>query len=185
MMHEVEETLTTQFGFAWDQAPTPNGDGVAFPAQNYYGGMSMLSTLNVNSRQSTSVPRTWEDKQRVLDIIAEVTARQGYGGLTLDVGNTDTSEKDRIYGYGGATPEEAVLLTGTVNGPAGQWLSFSITDLTRDRDGRFAEQARDATEYGWRPAYGANALLSGSDRAAFKERLEPYVGLARPEPLPS
>lgn len=190
MMREIEETLTAQLGFGWDMAPTPNGDDVAFPAQNYYGGASMLSTLNVNGRQSTTVPRTWEDKQHVLNIIAEVTARHGYGDLTLDVENTDTSEKDRIYSYGGATPEEAALLTGTVKGPAGQWLTFSITDLSRDRDGRFTEQAKDSTEYGWLPEsitfmYGANALLSVSDRAEFEERLEPYAGLARPEPLPS
>ncbi|MDQ1175009.1 hypothetical protein QE430_003316 [Microbacterium testaceum] len=62
MMREVEETLTAQLGFSWDLTPTPNGDDVAFPAQNYYGGTSMLSTLNVNSRQSTTVPRTWADK---------------------------------------------------------------------------------------------------------------------------
>ncbi|MEV7692721.1 hypothetical protein AB0N73_05265 [Microbacterium sp. NPDC089189] len=190
LMQEIEDALSAEFGLEWAPPPTPNGDDIAFPAQNYYGGTSMLSTLNINSRQSTTVPATWGEKERVLAIIAEVAARHGYGELTLDHDRGDMTDAELAEAFGSAIPAESVTVAGSLDGESGQWLWFTITDLSLDRDGRFTEQAEGSEEYGWQPnaisfLYGANALLPEADRAEFERRLEPYAGLTRPEPLPS
>lgn len=190
LMQEIEDALSAEFGLEWAPPPTPNGDDIAFPAQNYYGGTSMLSTLNINSRQSTSVPPSWGEKERVLAIIAEVAARHGYGELTLDHDRGDMTDAELAEAFGSAIPAESVTVAGSLEGQTGQWLWFTITDLSLDEDGRFTEQAEGSKEYGWQPSsisflYGANALLPEADRAEFERRLEPYAGLTRPEPLPS
>lgn len=190
LMREIETALTAEFGVDWAEPPTGNGGQVAFPAQNQYGGPSMLSALNVPGRQSTAVPTTWSEKQRVLEIVAEVAARHGYSDLALDHEAGHLSAQELTDSYGSADPAEMVILAGTLQGPTGQWLMFTLQDLSLDRDGRFTEQAEASEEYGSLPnsmslLYGANGLLPAADRGEFERRLEPYAGLERPEPLPS
>lgn len=190
VMAEIEAALTAELGLEWAPPATPNGDEVAFPTENRYGGMSMLSTLNINSRQSTTVPTTWAEKERVLAIIAEVAVRYGYDGLTLDHDADWMSDAELVEAYGATTPEESVTVSGWLKGTTGQWLWFTITDLTLDHDGRFSAEAEETNQYGWQPSsisllYGANGLLSEGDQAEFERRLAPYAGLARPEPLES
>lgn len=190
LMDEIESALTTEFRLEWAAPPTGNGDQVAFPAQNYYGGESMLRTLNVPGRQSTTVPTTWPEKERVLEIIVEVAGRHGYTDLTLDHETGDMSDEDLVESFGSADPEKMVTLSGMLQGSNGQWLSFGLQDLSLDVDGRFVEQSKGSEEYGVLSnsislMYGANALLPNADRAEFEQRLAPYVGLERPEPLPS
>jgi hypothetical protein len=190
MLTEIEDELTAELGLQWAPAPTPNGEDVAFPAQNYYGGTSMLRILNVQSRQATSVPATWEEKERALDIIEAVASRHGFTDFRLDHDAEWMTEEDAIHSHGALTPEESVIVSGGLTGPTGQWLWFTIQDMSLDHDGRFAEEFEGPQEYGWLPnsisfTYGANGLLPAADRAEFERRLAPYVGLERPEPLPS
>lgn len=190
VMAQIEAALTAEFGLEWAPPATPNGDEVAFPTENHYGGSSMLSTLNINSRQSTTVPTTWAEKETALAIIAEVAGRYGYDDLTLDHDADWMSDAELVEAYGATTPEQSVTVSGWLEGQTGQWLWFTITDLTLDHDGRFAAQAEETTEYGWQPnsisfLYGANGLLPEADRAEFERRLAHYAGLPRPEPLES
>lgn len=190
LLQEIETALAAEFGLEWAAPPTGNGEQVAFPAQNYYGGPSMLNTLNVSGRQSTTVPTNWAEKQRVLEIVTEVAARHGYSDLTLDHDAGYLSAEDLVESYGSADPAEMVVLAATLQGPTGQWLMFTLQDLSLDRDGRFTKQAEESEEYGSLPnsmslLYGANGLLPDADRAEFERRLAPYIGLDRPEPLPS
>ncbi|WEK61543.1 MAG: hypothetical protein P0Y60_01910 [Candidatus Microbacterium colombiense] len=190
LMAEIEAALTTEFGLDWAAAPTGNGDQVAFPAQNYYGGPSLLQVLNVSGRQSTSVPATWAEKERMLGIVETVAARHGFTDLTLDHDASYMTAADRIETFGAATPEESVIVSGMLEGPTGQWIMFSLQDLSLDQDGRFTEQAEESAQNGSLPnsisfMYGANGLLASADRAEFESRLEPYRGLDRPEPLES
>lgn len=190
LLEEIETALTAEFGLDWAPPSTGNGDQVAFPAENSYGGPSMLRTLNVQGRQSTSVPATWTEKERTLEIIASVAARRGFTEFTLDHDSEHMTAADLKESFGGVTPEESVIISGMLEGPKGQWLMFTMQDLSLDTDGRFTEQAEASAEYGSLPntvsvMYGANGLLPDADRAEFERRLEPYVGLARPEPLES
>jgi hypothetical protein len=186
LMAEIEAALTAEFGLAWAPAPNTNGEQDDFPAQNYYGGESMLRVLNVEGRPSTSVPATWTEKERMLAVIADVASRRGYTDMSFDHEAGYMTEAEVIETYGASTPEEMVLVAGTLQGPTGQWLMFSMRDLSLDGDGRFAEQFEDGgPNSSISFVYGANGLLPSADRAEFERRLEPYVGLERPEPLPS
>lgn len=190
LLEEIETALTAEFGLEWAPPSTGNGDQVAFPAENFYGGPSMLSTLNVQGRQSTSVPATWAEKERALEIIASIAARHGFTELTLDHDSEYMTAAEVKQAFGGVTPEESVVVSGTIEGPSGQWLMFGVQDLSLDRDGRFTKDAEASAEYGSLPnsisvMYGANGLLPGADRAEFERRLAPYVGLDRPTPLES
>jgi hypothetical protein len=190
LLEEIEMALTAEFGLEWAPPSIGNGDQVAFPAENFYGGASMLRTLNVQGRQSTSVPATWTEKDRALEIIASVAARRGFTEFTLDHDSEHMTAADLKESFGGVTPEESVIVSGMLEGPKGQWLMFTMQDLSLDADGRFTEQAEASAEYGSLPnsisvMYGANGLLPGADRAEFERRLAPYVGLDRPTPLES
>ncbi|WP_435748529.1 hypothetical protein [Microbacterium sp. PMB16] len=190
LLEEIEAALAAEFGLEWAPAPAVNEGQVSFPAQNYYGGASMLRVLNVQSRLSTSVPATWDEKERMLAVIADVAANHGYADLSFDYEAGYMTEADIVESYGGATPEEMVLVSGMLQGPTGQWIMFSMQDLSLDHDGRFAEQFESSEEHGWLGnsisfTYGANGLLPAADRAEFERRLEPYAGLERPEPLES
>ncbi len=190
LLRQIEDALTLEFGLEWAPPPTGNGDDVAFPTENFYGGMSMLSTLNIDGRQSTSVPTTWAEKERVMELVTEVAAEYGYRDLTLDHDADYMSDAELVQAYGATSPEESVTVSGSLQGEAGQWLWFTITDLSLDHDGRFTEQAQESEQYGWQPNtislfYGANALLPESDRAEFERRLAPFIGLSHPEPLES
>jgi hypothetical protein len=164
--------------------------GRAMLTENRYGGPSLLRVLNVPSRQSTAVPTTWGEKQAAIAIIGEVAARYGYGEVRLDHDAAWLTPDEAEDAYGGSTPETSVVVSGMLSGPTGQWLSFSMQDLSLDRTGRFTDQFDGSADYGWLPnsislLYGANGLLADADRAAFEQRLEPYRGLARPEPRES
>lgn len=190
LLAEIEAAITAEFGLEWTAPPPGNEGQVSFPAQNYYGGPSMLRVLNVQSRQSTAVPATWEEKERMLDVIASVAADHGYSDLSFDHEAGSMTEEEVVESYGGSTPEEMVFLSGMLQGPTGQWLMFSMKDLSLDYDGRFTEASEGAEESGWPGSsiaftYGADGLLPSEERAEFERRLEPYAGLERPEPLPS
>lgn len=155
---------------------------VVTDVQNWFGGESMLTTINGPTAESTSVPATWADKQRVIAIIGEVTAEYGFAAPILDQQlDAHSSDADRIRDLGGATPETQVIVAGTALGPVGQWLSFVFVDGTKDVDGRFSEEGWNLNTIGL--SYGANALLPEADREEFERRLEPFLGLTPPPPL--
>lgn len=190
LMADIEAALAAEFALEWAPAPTANGEQIAFPAQNHYGGTSMLQSLNVPGRQTTSVPATWAEKERMLAVVAEVAAGYGYTDLSFDHEAGHMSAAEIEQSYGGSTPEEMVFVGGALQGATGQWLMFSIHDFSLDHDGRFAEQfvgsqGSDEPRSSISFLYGANGLLPEDDRAEFERRLEPYLGLERPEPLPS
>lgn len=193
MVAEIRAALTTEFGLEWAPDPSEgNDDGPFFErVENGFGGESLLTTINAPGSQSTSVPRSWADKKRIIEIIGEVTAAYGFSDPVLDHDRDTTStEEDRVRDLGGATPETQVIVSGVVEGPTGQWLFFDLRDLSNDLDGRFAEQLGSTIEYGWEPntvsfAYGANALLPDEHRDEFERRVQPFRGLTPPPALES
>lgn len=74
-------------------------------------------------------------------------------------------------------------------GTAGQWPSFGIQDLSKDKDGSYAK--RDRANYGQEPSsrislsFGANGLLPAEHVEEFKSRLRPFLGLTATEPIES
>lgn len=191
MAAEMRAALTAEFRLQWTPDPNAgNGNGPFFEqVPNGFGGESLLTTINAPASQSTSVPPSWADKERVIEIISDVAAGYGFGPVILDHERYPTpSKEERIRDWGGATPETQVLVTGFLEGPTGQWLWFSLQDLSKDSTGEFAERLGPATDYGWEPnsvniSYGANGLLPDEHRAEFEQRLRPFVGLTPPEPL--
>ncbi len=193
MIGEIRAALTAEFGLEWAADPTANdGNGPFFDhVRNGFGGQSLLTTINAPTSQSTSVPTSWSDKERVIEIIGEVTARYGFDAPVLDYErDTLSTDEDWMRDAGGATPETMVLVSGGVMGPTGQWVFFTLQDLTRDTDGRISDRLGVATDSGWEPntvslSYGANALLRDENRAEFERRLAPFQGLTPPPPLDS
>ena len=189
MIAEVRAALTAELGLEW--APPTEGrddfDPFVQRIQNYFGGEALLTVVNALPSQSTSVPRDWADKQRALEIVGTVIARYGYSAPVIDTLDWWTDEQ-RMSDLGGLTPETQVIVSGMAQGPAGQWLSFTFQDLSKDATGRFKERLAPPSGSGWQLdtvslSYGANGLLRDADRDEFTERLEPFAGLTPPAPL--
>ena len=189
MIAEVRAALTAELQLEWAPPPDVPGDVDPFVhrIQNYFGGESLLTAVNAPASQSTSVPRAWADKRRALEIIGTVIARHGYAAPVIDTFGQWTDEQ-RMSDLGGLTPETQVIVSGMAQGPAGQWISFTFQDLSKDTTGRFQERLAAPPGSGWQLdtlslSYGANGLLADEDREEFKKRLEPFAGLTPPAPL--
>ncbi|WP_354191639.1 hypothetical protein [Arthrobacter sp. UYCu712] len=189
MVGEIRAALTRELKLEW--APTPDGQNGIEPfvdrVQNYFGGESLLTVVNAPPAQSTSVPRAWADKERTIRIFGEITGRYGYGAPALDRFD-EWTEEDRIRDLGGATPETQVIVSGSVHGPAGQWLMFTFQDLSKDTDGSFRERLEAPDGSDWQLdtislSYGANGLLREANREEFEKRLVLFTGLTPPLPL--
>lgn len=182
LITEIERALTAEFGLDW--APDTRGtwDDVAHATSNGYGGESLLVVLNSRGATSTSVPEGWAAQQRAIDVIAEVAARHGYGAPVL-VFDQPWFDWDEAAAFGGDSPETAVVVPGVVEGPVGQWLSFSIEDPSKG-----SVVAEPDAESDWTPRislmWGA-VLLPEDARGEFRERLRAFEGYPRPEPLVS
>jgi hypothetical protein len=159
--------------------PEPAGQDDVDPfherTQNYFGGESLLTAINAPPSQTTSVPTTWAGTQQAIEIIGCVLARHGYPAPVLDDYDLWTHE-DRVRELGGATRETQVIVSGSAEEPAGQWLSFMFQDLSKDSAGRFEERLRPSPGSGGqldtlRISYRANGLLHGPDREEFKNGL--------------
>ena len=188
MIAEIKAALSEEFQLEW--APV-SGGGSPFhrPIENHYGGESLLTNVNGPESQSTTVPRTWEEKQQAISIIGEVARRYGYEAPAID-GLESWSAEDRIRDLGGLTPDNQVIVSGVAMGREGQWLSFRFQDLSKDTGGTFEERLRPPEGSPWQLntlalSYGANGLLAAEDRNEFESRLEPFRGLIPPEPLES
>lgn len=190
MVGEIKAALSEEFQLEW--APVSdqvNGSPFHRPIENQYGGQSLLTNVNGPEAQSTSVPQTWAEKQRVISIIGEVVRRYGYDAPTID-DFQGWSAEDRARELGGLTPERQVILSGAALGKAGQWLAFRFQDLSKDTDGAFAERLRPPEGSQGQMntialSYGANGLLAAEHRKEFEFRLEPFQGLTPPKPLKS
>ena len=69
---------------------------------------------------------------------------------------------------GGLTPETQVIVSGMAQGPAGQWISFTFQDLSKDTTGRFKERLAAPPESGWQLdtlslSYGAQRAPGGDE----------------------
>ncbi|MFC0678552.1 hypothetical protein ACFFGH_11950 [Lysobacter korlensis] len=190
MTARMRAAITAEFGLEW--APPASAEQPFDPfherTQNWYGGESMLTTVNGPTSQTIGVPTDWSDKERMLEIIARIAADYGFSAPTLDADSWDWTEEDRIRDLGGATPEEQVIVAGSMMGPTGQWMFFTFQDLSKDVDGRFERDLAPSTEHGWQLntfsfGFGANALLPEGDEAEFERRLAPFEGLEPPEPV--
>lgn len=180
MISEIEAALSDEFAITWADRPEATVDSL-FPAENYFGGSSMLYGINLPEAVSEQTVTGWDRKQRVLEIASTVLAKYDFGPLVLDQERVPTPSEEAVYAYGSTDPAEQAIVATTADGPSGQWFTVTITDSAKDRTGRFAEN-------GWTLDsvslfYGANALLPEDDRAAFEARAEPFSSFALPEPL--
>jgi hypothetical protein len=190
MIAEIRAALSEEFQLEWAPIADARGSGPFHrQIENGYGGESLLTNVNGPESQSTTVPQTWEEKQRAISIIGEVTSRYGFEAPAID-GLESWSAEDRIRDLGGLTPDKQVIVSGVALGRAGQWLSFRFQDLSKDTNGIFEERLRPPEGSHWQMntlalSYGANGLLAAEDRNEFKTRIEPFHGLIEPEPLES
>ena len=192
MVAKIRAAITAEFGLEWAepgsgaQSFSPFHDNV----QNWYGGTSMLTTVNAEGSSTTTVPTSWAEKQRVLDVVARIASEHGFSPPVLDTEGAQWTDEDLIRDLGGTTPETQAIVSGSLHGPNGQWLFFNFQDMSKDRDGSITERLRSTTENDWplntfSVGYGANALLRDGDEAEFERRLQPFEGLTPPEPLES
>ncbi|TSE15730.1 hypothetical protein B1A87_007295 [Arthrobacter sp. KBS0703] len=191
MVGELRSALSKELQLEWAAGQQGQSDADVFQERttNWFGGESLLAIVNAPTSQSTGVPRAWGDKQRAIQIIGKVTARYGYEAPRLDTYDL-WSDEDRIRELGGPTPETQVIVSGRALGPAGQWLSFTFQDPSKDKEGRFDERLWPTDGSFGQPntlmlSYGANGLLHEADREEFKKRMEPFKGLTLPAPLDS
>jgi hypothetical protein len=190
MIAEIKAALSEEFQLEW--APVVDAGGRSpfhRPIENHYGGESLLTNVNGPESQSTTVPQTWEAKQRAISVIGDVTRRYSFEAPAID-GLENWSAEDRIRDLGGLTPDKQVIVSGVALGRAGQWLSFRFQDLSKDTNGTFKERLRPPEGSQWQMntlalSYGANGLLAAEDRNEFESRIEPFRGLIPPEPLES
>jgi len=186
LVAEVKAVVTDRAGLTWGAPPAVQVEqGTVFPVENGWGGPSLLRTVNLPAEQTTSVPRSWTEKQAVIDLVGEAAARHGWSEPVLDEDRWPRPEAERVRDLGGATPPEQVLVAGTVTGPHGQWLAFTFTDPSK-ADGPAADRWSPPADAGWEPesftlAYGANGLLPAADRADFERRAVPFAGQPLPE----
>jgi hypothetical protein len=190
LIAEITAALSEEFQLEWAPAVDAEG-GSPFhrPIENHYGGESVLTNVNGPESQSTTVPTTWEEKQRAISIIGVVAHRYGYQAPLID-GLESWSAEDRIRDLGGLTQDKQVIVSGVMLGRAGQWLSFRFQDLSKDTNGTFEERLRPPEGSQWQMntlalSYGANGLLAAEDRDEFESRIESFRGLIPPEPLES
>lgn len=180
LLTEIETALTAEFGLTWPA--NPNGtswDYHEHPTSNGYGGQSLLVVLNSPGSQSTTVPDGWPAQQRVIEIVAAVAAGHGYGSPILDF-ERPWFDADEAAAYGGDRPETAALIPGTIEGPHGQWLMFSIEDPSKAAGGTGDGDWSPGISLSW----GATLLPHGA-RDEFRARLSAFEGYPRPEPLVS
>lgn len=185
MVADMREAITEEFGLAWVGDPNEERFEPFFPTENRFGGRSMLTTINAPTSQSTTVPTSWTDKQRVIQLIGEVAAGHGFGKVVLDHERDYVTEEDRARDFGGSSPATQVFVSGIVEGPDGQWVFFGLQDPSLDVDGRFEDRLSGGD---WEPAsvtlsYGANALLPAASHTEFQRRLLAFQGLTQPNPL--
>lgn len=183
----LRERVDDAFDLEWVLGPT-NGDEPSIEPDrpNEFGGSSMLSMYYGGSWQSTSVPHSWEDKQRLLKEFGAVLAEHGFTGPEFEHDDPRLTDAERMKAYGGLRPADQVWTAGMFSGPAGQWVSFGFQDLSKDATGSFT---REWEEYsgpnrpreGFDFSYGAPALLPAADRVEFLERLAPFTGIPQPE----
>lgn len=178
LLAEIERALAAEFGLDW--APSAQGEAWPFeahPTSNGYGGQSLLVVLNSPYSQSTIVPAGWPAQQRAIEIIAEVAAGHGFGAPILDF-ERPWFDADEAATYGGDRPETATLVPGVLEGPHGQWISFSIEDPSRGTADLDGGDIAPAISLMW----GA-MLLPAEARDEFATRLRAFDGLPRPEPF--
>jgi hypothetical protein len=180
IIREIEAALTAEFGLTWADRQAATSDSV-FPAENYFGGTSMLYGINLPEAASEQTVSGWDRKERVLEIASTVLAKYDFGPLVLDQERVPTTGEEAVYAYGSTDPAEQAVVATTADGTSGQWFNVTITDSMNDPTGRFDEN-------GWTLDsislfYGANALLPAADRAAFEERARQFSSFALPEPL--
>ncbi len=190
MVAEIKAALSQEFRLEWASADAQaRSNPYHGPTQNYYGGESLLTSVNGPESQSTSVPQAWTDKQRAISLIGEISGRYGFGAPTID-GTQSWPAEDRLRNLGGLAPDRQVIVSGVALGQAGQWLTFRFQDLSKDTEGTFEEKLRPPEGSAWQMntvalSYGANGLLPAENRREFESRLEPFRGLMPPESLES
>jgi hypothetical protein len=153
-------------------------------SDNGYGGESMLVTVNCCSLASDSVPppEHWRD---VVEAASAVTRRHGLGPLVLDHESASMATdpawaKEYAENYCDGALDDCWLWSATAYGNS-QWVSFGITDGTRDATGQAAKDAEQFDHPLTTIAvdYGATVIDTGR-RAEFERALEPFLGQPKP-----
>lgn len=100
------ETITAEIRAALDLGwSREDGGQVFFPAENRYGGLSLLVVVNTPAWLSAAAP---EDADGAMRVVQGILERHGFTAPALVQDNATTA-------------------SGTAEGPAGQWLSFVLT----------------------------------------------------------
>lgn len=152
----IREELATALYLEWaEEAPD---SGVIQPAQNGFGGISMLYVVNAPAWKTAVDPLTAEQIEEVADSIADAASLHGFTQITMEPLDPSLSGHFRA---------------GTLSDRNGQWLSFSVGTVPGNPSPTITLM------------YGANALLPTADQAEFDQRIAPFLGYDPPPPLQS
>ncbi len=151
---------------------------------NGYGGDSRQITYNSEEQFTTGIPPR-QDWPELIAIVDEVLAEHGIAPLVLDHEDPEQLGPDDwlLEHYGSTDPGEWSEWNGSAFAD-GEWVSLSIWN-----DELFPGDVEPETDemrgpHGVSFSYGATTVRD-AERAVFEREIEPFLGLAPPEPTRS
>lgn len=181
-MSKVRDAITAEFGFTW----VAKGKDEVVYESNRFHGTSLLNTYDSVNWQTSQTLRTVKDKQRAIDIVSRIMAKNGFGTPALQ----NFSGPAAVPDFGGFTLKDQGrwLLTGPPPEVSQGSLDFTILDLSHDRTNELTQMSnQDVATRGWEPeylsiAYHGDFMLKQSDKAEFERRAAIYSGHIQPVP---
>ncbi|MHA7268584.1 hypothetical protein [Arthrobacter sp. HLT1-20] len=182
---EIKTALNKDFSLTWKSAGEPSWNR---DWGNGYGGKTMTSTYNSVEWSSTTLPVSTAEWKKIVRIVSRVTTARGLGPVKLtqdgeSFKNDAEWQKDLVEQYGTADPEKLWWWDGMASSGS-QWISVYLVNVDRDTTGTAATEYQESKLPARSISYGVTTVPR-AELHAFKEALEPFVGLTPPEPTTS
>ena len=176
LLAELRAAVDDEIAVSWIE----HGSATERSLENSWGGPSLLNEWT-SPRWYTTEPISGQKlKQRLVDRVSEVLSEHGFEDPRL-VNDPDTSfysprSIERLYG--GSKPATQVVWELKATSVEDEYVdfTFTITDLSKDKTGQFAEDAERNAEYLDTPVSSmamtltSSGLLAASDAPEFRER---------------
>lgn len=183
MVDAIKAAVDEDYGFDW---ATEGESGWSDREGNGYGGESYLTTYNSAALMSDGVPEgadAWRDVLRQIDA---VLADFELAGLELLHESSPYSDEEQwreelVEKFGTTDPDEYWQWTAE-SSSGSEWVSLTFTDVAKDPAGEAAEEREgiDLPGQSISVSYGATTVPA-EERDAYRQALEPFDGLAKPE----
>ncbi|MDN4641724.1 hypothetical protein QCD70_15845 [Agreia sp. PsM10] len=185
LVEAMAEALSEETGLGWNQS----GIDTLTRQENDWGGTSMLSEWRSADWYTTEPITDLDTKARIIERARFVLAEHGYDGVQLVNDPVEGQGYNLDSDFGGSTLATQVIWRLQAKGNRFTDFELTITDLSRDTDGRFARAASETERQGGVPpnsvhfAVRSDRLLAASDEREFNERREPFVRKKAPPPF--